>query len=572
MARKKVTEKAPELSDFRNFLFLCWKGLGLPEPTPVQYDIASYLQFGPKRSIVEAYRGVGKSWITSAYVLWWLYHRPADNILVVSASKTRADDFTTFTLRLINELPWLNHLAPSGEQRNSKIAFDIGPAPASHAPSVRSVGITGQITGSRANLVVADDIEVANNSWTPGMREKLLESIKEFDAVLKPGDGSKVLFLGTPQSAESIYATLPQRGYDVRIWPARVPNERQRKTYGERLAPFVAEFKADSGDPVDPKRFNELDLEERELSYGRSGFALQFMLDTSLSDTDRYPLKLSDLIVDDVDISHGYEKYIYAADRGLQWDIETVGFSGDRYYKPLQRVGNPTKFDGKVMAIDPSGRGRDELAYSIVAKLSHQFFLQDCSGLRHGYTAENLEKLAQVAKKYGVTEIVYEANFGDGMWAELFKPVLMKIYPCTLTEVRHSTQKEKRIIQTLEPIFNQHRLLVNRGLVENDLRFVREDHPELGVEQRLRYSLFYQIAHISMERGSLVHDDRVESLSMAVNYWTEKMGQDIDSSLAARRASRIEAELETFLDHVVDNSRRRDRAKTWLASNKGLSR
>lgn len=298
-----MVRKPVELADFRNFLFLCWKGLSLPDPTPVQYDIAGYLQHGPKRTVIQAYRGCGKSWITSAFVLWWLYHNPAHNILVVSASKTRADDFTTFTLRLINELPFLNHLAPTGDQRNSKIAFDVGPAPASHAPSVRSVGITGQITGSRADLVIADDIEVANNSWTPGMREKLLESIKEFDAVLKPGDHAKVVFLGTPQSAESIYTVLPNRGYQTRIWPAKIPTDKQRRSYGERLAPFVAEMALEIGEPVDPKRFSDLDLEERELSYGRSGFALQFMLDTSLSDADRYPLKLSDLIVDDLDLS-----------------------------------------------------------------------------------------------------------------------------------------------------------------------------------------------------------------------------------------------------------------------------
>jgi hypothetical protein len=545
-----------DLRDFRNFVFLCWKGLGLPDPTPVQYDIASYLQYGPKRSIVQAYRGVGKSWITSAYVLWWLYHNPADNILVVSASKTRADDFTTFTLRLINELPFLNHLAPKGEQRNSKIAFDVGPAPASHAPSVRSVGITGQITGSRANLVVADDIEVANNSWTPGMREKLLESIKEFDAVLKPGESSKVLFLGTPQSAESIYTILPERGYQTRIWPARVPSAKQRKSYGERLAPFVGNLELPEGDPVDPKRFSDLDLEERELSYGRSGFALQFQLDTSISDANRYPLKLSDLIVDDIDNTHGFEKLVYASDRTLEWDIETLGFSGDRYYRPMSRVGQPTKYDGIVLAIDPSGRGKDELGYAVLAKLSHQFFLLDCGGIRGGYGEDNLTKLALIAKRYLVSEIVHEANYGDGMWGQLFIPILKRHHPCTLTEVKHSIQKEKRIIETIEPIMNQHRLIVDRKLIERDLSFVREDDATLGVEQRLKYSLMFQLSHITQDRGSLVHDDRIDALSIAINYWVEKMGSDVDESIYRRREERKNKELEIFLKHTVGSNKK----------------
>jgi integrase len=91
------------LSDFRKFLFVIWKHLNLPEPTPVQYDIAYNLQHGDKRMIIQAFRGVGKSWITSAYDVWLLYMNPQLNILVVSASKSSSDDFTTFTLRPINE-------------------------------------------------------------------------------------------------------------------------------------------------------------------------------------------------------------------------------------------------------------------------------------------------------------------------------------------------------------------------------------------------------------------------------------------------------------------------------------
>ena len=97
-----------QLKDFRNFLFVVWKHLNLPDPTPIQYDIADYMQHGPKRSVVEAFRGVGKSWICSAYVVHQLLLDPSKNFLVVSASKTRSDDFSTFTLRIIREIPMLN--------------------------------------------------------------------------------------------------------------------------------------------------------------------------------------------------------------------------------------------------------------------------------------------------------------------------------------------------------------------------------------------------------------------------------------------------------------------------------
>jgi hypothetical protein len=223
--KTKHQEIPPPLRDFRNFLYLVWKHLNLPDPTELQYDIADYMQHGPKRSTIMAFRGVGKSWICSAYVVHQLLLDPTKNVLVVSASKNRADDFSTFTLKIIHDIPILKQLKPTENQRFSKIAFDVGPAPASHAPSVKSLGISSQLTGSRADIIVADDVEVPNNSATQGMRDKLDEQVKEFEAILKPLDSSRVLFLGTPQCEDSIYNKLRERGYNARIWPSEYPDE-----------------------------------------------------------------------------------------------------------------------------------------------------------------------------------------------------------------------------------------------------------------------------------------------------------------------------------------------------------
>jgi hypothetical protein len=305
MSKKHNVVEVPEaLHDFRNFLYLVWKHLNLPNPTPVQYDIADFLQTAPRRSIIQAFRGVGKSYVTSAYVVHKLLMDPDIKIMVVSASKERADSFSTFTQRLITELPMTQHLVAKGDQRWSKIAFDVAPAMASHSPSVKSVGITGQLTGSRADIIIADDVEVPSNTQTNAMREKLSELVKEFDAVLKP-DG-RILYLGTPQCEDSLYVALQDRGYVARIWPARYPSiEKINKSYQERFAPFLLDKLQEDeeleGHSTDPQRFDDEDLLERELSYGRSGFALQFQLDTSLSDTERYPLKLADLICMSVD-------------------------------------------------------------------------------------------------------------------------------------------------------------------------------------------------------------------------------------------------------------------------------
>ena len=552
----------PRLKDFRNFLYIVWKHLNLPDPTLIQYDIANKIQNGPKRQVVEAFRGVGKSWITSAFVVHQLLLDPSLNFLVVSASKNRADDFSTFTLRLIQEIPVLQHLIPKETQRSSKIAFDVGPAPAAHAPSVKSVGITGQITGSRADVVIADDVESLNNSLTQGMRDRLAETIKEFEAVLKPN--GRILFLGTPQTEMSIYNQLPERGYEVQIWPSRYPTTSQLSGYGNRLAPTISKSLVDdaslSGKPTDPLRFNEDDLLERELSYGKTGFALQFMLDTRLSDIDRYPLKLSDLIVMATNPELGPSKVVWATSPELAWnDLPCVGLAGDRYYRPMQTIGEWTPYTGAVMAIDPSGRGKDETGYAVVKMLNGQLFLTASGGFREGYKTENLELLANVAKQHKVNYIIVEANFGDGMFSQLLKPVLGKVYPCTIEEVRHSQQKEKRIIETLEPVLNQHRLIIDAKVIEADYKSTSS----LATEVKAQYQLFYQLSRLTRDRGSLSRDDRLDALSMAVGYWVEQMARDVDMAVKDAYAEKLDKELEGFMDSIFKLQGGK-RQTTWM--------
>ena len=299
-----------ELKDFRNFLYFIWHSLEQikRDPTDIQYDIADFMQHGPKRAVVQGFRGVGKSWICSAFVVHQLFLDPAKNILVVSASKTRSDDFSTFTLRLIHDIPLLSFLKPSADQRFSKVSFDVGPAGASHAPSVKSLGITSQLTGSRADIIIADDVEVANNSATQQMRDKLSEQIKEFDAIIKPHEEARIIVLGTPQCEDSLYTKLQERGFTTKIWSAeKVTPKRAMTTYGDTLSTLCIDEDT-QGDSAEPTRFTNFDLQERKISYGSAGYAMQFMLNPNLADLDRYPLKLGNLVVQDIDQDVAPEK------------------------------------------------------------------------------------------------------------------------------------------------------------------------------------------------------------------------------------------------------------------------
>ena len=556
-----MTQVPNELKDFRNFLWVVWKHLNLPDPTPIQYDIADYLQASPRRCIIEAFRGVGKSYITCAFVVHQLLLDPDKKFMVVSASKARADDFSTFTQRLIVELPMCQHLIAKEHQRWSKIAFDVAPAKASGSPSVKSVGITGQLTGSRADIIIADDVEVPNNSMTQTMRERLGESVKEFDAVLKPE--GKIIYLGTPQNEMSLYNVLTERGYELRVWPARYPSvEATEKAYNGRLAPYLYDAlskgtEAVTGLPTDPLRFDEEDLLERELSYGKSGFALQFMLDTSLSDKDRYPLKLSDLIVMSCDDTTAPAKVVYGIFKPLD-DLPNVGLSGDRYFAPAETIGR-SEYTGSILAIDPSGRGADETGYAVVKMLNGFLYLVDAGGIKGGYSSDTLKSLAALAKIHSVNMVLIESNFGDGMFTELFKPYLSKVHPVSIEEVRHSKQKEARIIDTLEPVMNQHKLVIDPKVVQKDYDSVQDLPPE----RAMKYMLAYQLTRVTRDRGALAHDDRLDVLSMAVKYWVDQMAADADREINDKKTQLLFDELDKFVNGFNTSLSNR-KSLTWM--------
>lgn len=534
---------------FKNFCFHLWGTLGLPEPTPVQYDIADYLQEGPRRRQIEAFRGVGKSYLTAAFAVWLLWNNPQLKLFVVSAGEARATDFSNFVKSIINNNDFLHHLIADTKkgQRDSVSAFDVGPATPSGSPSVKSIGITGQLTGSRADIIIADDIETPKNSATHDLRAKLAKLVTEFDAVLKP-DG-QIIYLGTPQTELSLYNTLYKKGYDMRIWTARVPDEREADAHGAKLAPFVREMMKvkKAGSPVDPKRFDDEDLRERELSYGRTGFALQFQLDTSLSDALKFPLKTNDLIIAPVDMNKGPSE-IYWTNSPLHRikELPNMGMGGQYFYAPENTSSTREAYHYRILVIDPSGRGKDETSYAIGYMLNGNIFVPEIGGYLGGYEDKTLEALAECAKKHKVNSVLIESNFGDGMFSALLSPVLQRIYPVKIEEVRHNKQKELRIIDTIEPVLNQHRLVLAPEAVQSDYDTVMDRY---NPEEAPSYSLIYQLTRLSKDKGALKHDDRLDCLAMLVAWFTNLLKNDQYQAAQRRKEEMFDKMLEDFINN-----------------------
>jgi hypothetical protein len=164
---------------------------------------------------------------------------------------------------------------------------------------------------------------------------------------------------------------------------------------------------------------------------------------------------------------------------------------------------------------------------------------------RDGYSDNTLLDILRGCKKFNVTKLVIETNFGDGIVAELFKKHLQQTKQAIdVEEVRANVRKEDRIIDSLEPVLNQHRLIVDRSVVEWDFNSNKDAPPE----DRLLYMLFYQMSRMCREKGAVKHDDRLDCLAQGVKYFTDAMSISAYETVKVRRQEDFLDQLESWLD------------------------
>tara|TARA_B110000858_G_scaffold34070_1_gene38001 strand:- start:18981 stop:20708 length:1728 start_codon:yes stop_codon:yes gene_type:complete len=499
------------VTDFRNHLFACFKYLFNTEPTPLQYAMADKLQSDLDGFQLQAGRGAGKSVLTASFASWLLLRNPNVTIMVLSASAMKSTEFVSMTRRILSVVPYMKHLEPGPNTPDSAFGFNVETrSSVNQDKSVFARGVSGQITGSHADWVIIDDVEIEKNSHTAEARERLLNKVWEIEQIRNPGDGGGIRILGTPQNAESIYNKM-REGYPIHKYPALMPDEDMPGQVAD-CSEYILELELEPGASTQPERFSDETLSERRAKIGPKLFSLHYHLDTSLADADRYPLRLSDLLVIDCDKEQGPSKMIWATKEPVK-NIPSFGLSGDVLYEPMWISTDYLPYRQIVMHVDPSGRGADETAVAITAYLNGYVFVLDLLGLEGGYDAGTLKKIIRIAEEYNVDRIMYESNFGDAMFGQLLIPVAQSM-GCTagIDEYRVSGAKEKRIISTLEPVMGSHRLVF-------DKRAIRSEETQR------------QITRITEIRGSLKHDDRVDALGSAVKYWEDALALNVDAEL-----------------------------------------
>jgi hypothetical protein len=512
--------------DFRNHLWACFKYLGLGEPTAAQYAMADALQNGPKDMQLQAGRGFGKSVITACLASWFLLKDPNTTIMVVSATGNKATEFISMTRKILDLVPYCEHLRPGDHTTDNAFAFNVeARTKIGQDKSCFARGITSQITGSHADYVIGDDIEIEGNCETANARDKLMNKVAEFEQIRNVG--GRVIFLGTPQIKDSIYNQL-KSGYKVTKFPAVIPDV-TNPVDCEDVNEWVLQLSGEPGQPTQPERFPMEVLMERMAKIGPKLFALHYKLDTSLADFEKFPLRLSDLIVMDVHPDVCPEKIVWAKSQPMK-GVPLFGLSGDLIYNPMWISEEFTSYKGRVMYIDPSGRGEDETAVCVASFANGYVFVHELIGYPGGYEQGVLKKIARMAREYDVNHIRVESNFGDAMYCQLLAPIVYDLCGKVLIEdYRVSGRKEARMIEALEPVMSSHRLVFDRRAISQ--------------EQTQK-----QITRLFDKRGALPHDDRVDVLSAAVSHWEDLLATDVDQVIALNKEQERQEIVKTWMN------------------------
>lgn len=538
-------------SSFIPFLEDVMEELGF-STTEIQKDIGGYIAYGPQYLMVQAQRSQAKTTIAAVFAVWCLLHSPSGRVLIVSAGGDQATDIATLIVRIIMNMDVLECMRPdkSAGDRTSVEGFDIHHSlkGIDKSASVDCIGIDANLNGRRADLLIPDDIESSKNSATPTQRAKLLHLTKDFTSINQSG---RIIWLGTPQTMESIYNSLPSRGVVTRIWPGRYPTPEQREHYGSNLAPLITQrlqhnpalatgggLLGDQGQPLDPELLDEETLQKKERDQGTAYFQLQHMLNTAMMDAMRFPLRSDRITV--IDGSGSFPLSIVRGMTQANLKDYSVHEHAFKLAMPHDISKETSKLQSVVAYIDPAGGGAnaDETAYAIIGFLNGNVYLLRVGGIPGGYEQDKLETLAERIKPFaavgqGPLVVKIEKNMGFGAFRAVFTPILRKHLPAAGIEDDLVTgQKEARIIKTIEPVLGRGSLVITEDAVRHDL----ETSSLYAPAQRLTYSFFYQLAKMSLTRNALIHDDRIDAVEGAIRHFEESLALDQKKQIAALAA------------------------------------
>ncbi len=260
------TDKKQNLG-FPEFVWI-WNGIQELATPPLHLRIARWLANrwieGDRELLLMAFRNSGKSTIVGLFAAWLLLQNPNARILTLAAEFALAKKMVRNVKRIIERHPCTQHLKPRRADQWASDQFTVNRSSELRDPSMLAKGISANVTGLRADVVICDDVEVPNTCDTAAKRADLRARLQDIEYVLVPG--GLQLFVGTPHSYYSIYAAQGR---------AEIGEER---AFLEGFARLELPILDDKGKSLWPERFSPAKIDGIRRRSGPSKFESQMML------------------------------------------------------------------------------------------------------------------------------------------------------------------------------------------------------------------------------------------------------------------------------------------------------
>jgi len=193
---------------FCDFLDVWNEHIGMTTPLhhrQIMEFLVDILENEPRRGLLTAFRHSGKSTVVGVFVACVLYMRPNTRVLILSAENILAARMVNHIRNILENHPLCADMIPKNKKEWATNKITINRPVGIREPSVICQGIHGNITGSRADLIICDDVEVPNTCNTAQKREMLRERLRELDFILSPNGA--MIYIGTPHTTDTIYRT-----------------------------------------------------------------------------------------------------------------------------------------------------------------------------------------------------------------------------------------------------------------------------------------------------------------------------------------------------------------------------
>ncbi|MBX9582133.1 MAG: hypothetical protein K2X87_17650 [Gemmataceae bacterium] len=224
---------------------------------PVHTELQAFLSAHP-RALVELPRDHGKTFQVCGRVVWELGRDPGLRVKVVCATQAVADERGRFIRDAIADNPRVREVFP-GLRRSTPWArrgFAVRRAADLIGPSVAVYGIASGATGTRADLLICDDVVDVSALHSKAERERVADDFDNHLVNLLEPEG-RLWSLFTPWHADDLNARLKKRGGGWALF---------RRAVGDDL------------EPVWPAKWPREKLAERRAEVGAAAFARGYRL------------------------------------------------------------------------------------------------------------------------------------------------------------------------------------------------------------------------------------------------------------------------------------------------------